>query len=101
MAAVTPSIHLERADAKRCEVECFIDLCCPFSAKMFLTLVEADLSPPGFRLTFQHTPQPWHAQSSYMHEAALCVNLVQPDAYMPSAPASPRARAPRARLFCS
>lgn len=27
-------------------------------------------------MLFQNVPQPWHAQSSYMHEVALAVKLV-------------------------
>mmetsp|Transcript_76963 Transcript_76963/g.220448 ORF Transcript_76963/g.220448 Transcript_76963/m.220448 type:complete len:309 (+) Transcript_76963:60-986(+) len=56
-------------------VELFLDLCCPFSAKLFKTV--STLVAPQYegKVTFvvHSVAQPWHAQSSYMHEASLAV----------------------------
>lgn len=86
------SAHLERPEgagedagaAAAVAVELFLDLCCPYSKKMFKTLEARSFlqDVEGFSLTVQHVPQPWHAQSSYMHEAALAANLVAPDRYL-------------------
>lgn len=70
----------------RLVIECFHDLCCPFSGKMFRTLSEIDLEKayPGVDLLFQNVPQPWHAQSSYMHEVSLAVKAVDPSSFFPA-----------------
>eukprot|EP00618_Florenciella_parvula_P019380 CAMPEP_0119517262 /NCGR_PEP_ID=MMETSP1344-20130328/34205_1 /TAXON_ID=236787 /ORGANISM="Florenciella parvula, Strain CCMP2471" /LENGTH=209 /DNA_ID=CAMNT_0007554835 /DNA_START=57 /DNA_END=686 /DNA_ORIENTATION=+ len=71
-------------------IECFLDLCCPFSKKMFVALTTQVLNagPDKFggqvELVFQNVPQPWHAQSSYMHEVALAVSLVNEAAFYPA-----------------
>jgi len=61
-------------------VEVFLDLCCPFSAKMYKVLID-DVMPSlpadsGVDLLIQSVPQPWHPQSTYMHEASLAVKEV-------------------------
>eukprot|EP00615_Pteridomonas_danica_P011575 CAMPEP_0114354840 /NCGR_PEP_ID=MMETSP0101-20121206/19776_1 /TAXON_ID=38822 ORGANISM="Pteridomonas danica, Strain PT" /NCGR_SAMPLE_ID=MMETSP0101 /ASSEMBLY_ACC=CAM_ASM_000211 /LENGTH=166 /DNA_ID=CAMNT_0001496499 /DNA_START=64 /DNA_END=564 /DNA_ORIENTATION=- len=35
-------------------------------------------------MLFQNVPQPWHAQSSYMHEVALAVKLVDESKFYPA-----------------
>eukprot|EP00418_Pyrodinium_bahamense_P051952 CAMPEP_0179179544 /NCGR_PEP_ID=MMETSP0796-20121207/88861_1 /TAXON_ID=73915 /ORGANISM="Pyrodinium bahamense, Strain pbaha01" /LENGTH=266 /DNA_ID=CAMNT_0020883211 /DNA_START=14 /DNA_END=814 /DNA_ORIENTATION=- len=56
-------------------VELFLDLCCPFSKKMIKTLASGVAAQYEGNVTFvfQSVVQPWHAQSSYMHEASLAV----------------------------
>ena len=59
---------------------------CPFSAKIFNTLLTtvAPLirSNPSWasraELIFRHQIQPWHPQSTLMHESALAVNQIAP-----------------------
>lgn len=72
----TSLLQLERCKT----VDVFIDLCCPFSKKMFHTIhstVNSDSSNANlinstrFRLFL--VPQPWHPQSSLMAEAVLAV----------------------------
>lgn len=69
------------------EVECYIDLVCPFSAKMFLTLYEDvlpaiqadDAKKAAISIKIHHVVQPWHPQSTMVHEAALAVKKVESD----------------------
>lgn len=57
------------------EVELFLDLCCPFSKRMFETLNGGIVQKYEGKVDFivHSVAQPWHAQSSYMHEASLAV----------------------------
>jgi hypothetical protein len=65
-------------------VEVFLDYNCPYSKKAFLTLWQEVL--PHYRadlrvqFAFGLVPQPWHAQTCYMHEAALAARQVSGDA---------------------
>ena len=72
-------------------IETFQDFCCPFSKKMFVTLSEvmAALKEQGksVDLLFQCVPQPWHAQSSYMHEVALAVKMLDESKFFDAAAA--------------
>ncbi|CAE8646844.1 unnamed protein product [Polarella glacialis] len=56
-------------------VELFLDLCCPYSNKMFKTISEhvAPNYEGEVKFVFHSVAQPWHAQSCYMHEASLAV----------------------------
>ncbi|CAE8620279.1 unnamed protein product [Polarella glacialis] len=79
-------------------VELFLDLCCPYSNKMFKTISEhvapkyegeaglmnicsltqatLDMNKESLsqvKFVFHSVAQPWHAQSCYMHEASLAV----------------------------
>ena len=67
------------------EVELFVDLICPFSCRMLKAVDEliASGGAGGVGFTVHHVPQPWHAHSSYVHEAAICTALVNAAAYMP------------------
>ena len=72
-------------------IETYLDFCCPFSKKMFDCLY-SDVMPPLMEAgqidwLFQCVPQPWHPQSSYMHEVALAVKLVDESKFMPAASA--------------
>merc|ERR1712107_483347 len=64
------------------QVELFLDFCCPFSKKMFLTVKElfkilevqrSDSSSTEAFFVVHQLPQPWHPQSAFMHEAGLAV----------------------------
>ena len=67
------------------KLDVYLDLCCPFSKKMFMMIAgqvapayteKADASRSRVEFVVHHVPQPWHAQSSYMHEACLAVKNV-------------------------
>lgn len=65
-------------------VELFLDLCCPFSKRMLHTVAGgvAASFEGKVNFVFHSVVQPWHAQSSYMHEASLAVlKLHGPDAF--------------------
>eukprot|EP00434_Breviolum_minutum_P017198 symbB.v1.2.015183.t1/scaffold1044.1/size142232/4 len=65
-------------------VELFLDLCCPFSKRMLHTVAgDVAASYEGkVNFIFHTVVQPWHAQSSYMHEASLAVlKLHGPEAF--------------------
>ena len=59
-------------------LECFIDFCCPFSKKIWdrLTLdvhkfYAAGSGKSPVKIVFHQIPQPWHPQSTLLHEVAL------------------------------
>ena len=55
-------------------VELFLDLCGPFSKCMLLTTQAVAAAYEGrVCFIFHSVVQPWHAQSSHMHEACLAV----------------------------
>eukprot|EP00451_Oxyrrhis_marina_P041550 CAMPEP_0204400274 /NCGR_PEP_ID=MMETSP0470-20130426/4000_1 /ASSEMBLY_ACC=CAM_ASM_000385 /TAXON_ID=2969 /ORGANISM="Oxyrrhis marina" /LENGTH=201 /DNA_ID=CAMNT_0051395135 /DNA_START=54 /DNA_END=659 /DNA_ORIENTATION=- len=63
-------------------LELFLDLCCPFSAKMFGVLERVapaieEKHPGKVQFRVFNVPQPWHAQSSYMHEVALAACQIE------------------------
>jgi len=65
-------------------VELFLDLICPFSAKMFCTRFDGGvLEQYGQTVSFvlHQVPQPWHPQGSWVHEAVLAASEVCPDKY--------------------
>lgn len=70
-------------------IEFFWDYCCPFSAKSFnmvfnQVIPAAESSYPGeFKFVFRHQAQPWHPQSSMMHEAAIAVRMIDPSLFFP------------------
>ena len=71
-------------------VDCYIDLVCPFAGRMFLTLydevlplIQADnRKADGISIKIHHVVQPWHPQSTLVHEAALAVRKVDASAYL-------------------
>ena len=71
------------AAAAPIRVECFLDLICPFSRKMFATLTDGVIDKSGDKVCFimHQVPQPWHAQGSYVHEAALACKEIAPAKY--------------------
>jgi predicted DsbA family dithiol-disulfide isomerase len=65
-------------------IDMFLDIICPFSCKMLLTLLGSVCEKFADRVTFvlHQVPQPWHPQGSYVHEAALAVRATSPDKYV-------------------
>ncbi|KAF6002663.1 hypothetical protein F1559_001269 [Cyanidiococcus yangmingshanensis] len=64
-------------------VEVFLDYNCPYSKKAFLTLWQQVLplykAEHRVQFSFGLVPQPWHAQTCYVHEAALAVRQLSGD----------------------
>ncbi|KAI0353129.1 hypothetical protein OH77DRAFT_1427920 [Trametes cingulata] len=68
-------------------LEVFLDYVCPFSAKIALAIdkVLKPLFAPGgkyagkVKVIFRNQVQPWHASSTFVHEAGLAVARVAPD----------------------
>ena len=56
------------------QIECFLDLICPFSCKMFTTLYNGVLpalkDDSGVSIIFHHVVQPWHPQGTAPPAAA-------------------------------
>ncbi|KAJ1722074.1 hypothetical protein LPJ53_003481 [Coemansia erecta] len=68
-------------------LELFLDYACPFSAKIWHTL-ETQLLPwlkaehaDRVTVVFRHQVQPWHPNSTLMHEASLAVERLHPQAF--------------------
>lgn len=73
------------------EVQCYLDLVCPFSCRMFRTLYEQVLpaikanktKATTIAIKIYHVVQPWHPQSTLVHEAAMAIKKVDTtDAYL-------------------
>ncbi|KAJ2654282.1 hypothetical protein IWW48_006207 [Coemansia sp. RSA 1200] len=68
-------------------LEIFLDYACPFSAKIWRFL-ESQLLPAfanenqHISVIFRHQVQPWHPNSTLMHEASLAVEKINPAAFM-------------------
>jgi len=67
------------------QMEVFLDYCCPFSKKAFFVLMDHVLPAMEGKICFyfQHQVQPWHPQSTLLHEAALAVKQVDPNKFFP------------------
>ncbi|KAJ1551862.1 hypothetical protein HK405_013645 [Cladochytrium tenue] len=58
-------------------LEVYLDFVCPFSRRIFVRLVDevlpyaATAHPGKLALVFRHQVQPWHPQSTLLHEAAI------------------------------
>lgn len=67
------------------QIECFLDLICPFSGKMFTTLFNGVLpslkDDTDVSFVIHHVIQPWHPQGTMVHEAALALKKVSPSNY--------------------
>lgn len=79
-ASIPPATHT---------LELYLDYCCPFSAKMFRTLQD-DVFPairanPAWAsnlvVVFRQQIQPWHPQSTLLHETALAVLKLAPEQF--------------------
>ena len=70
---------------RKIQIECFLDLVCPFSCKMFNTLYEGVIpalkNDPDFEFVLHQVIQPWHPQGTMVHEAALACKRVSPETY--------------------
>jgi len=74
-------------------LEVYLDFVCPFSAKIFNNALDQLIKPavtePGGRydiygkvkVILRLHPQPWHGSSTFLHEAALAVLRVAPNAF--------------------
>ncbi|KAI9013459.1 thioredoxin-like protein [Hyaloraphidium curvatum] len=69
-------------------VEAYLDYVCPFSKRLFERIV-ADVAPGAekehggkVRFVFRHQVQPWHPQSTLVHEAAIAVGRLHPDGFV-------------------
>ncbi|KAJ2724151.1 hypothetical protein GGI07_002186 [Coemansia sp. Benny D115] len=70
-------------------LEVFLDYTCPFSAKLWRALqtqVIPWLSAQGassspVTVVFRHQVQPWHPNSTLLHEASLAVEKINPSAF--------------------
>ena len=73
----TPDLHARAKGPLDAPVtlSAWLDYACPFSAKLFKTVTTQVLPHYGdkVRFVFYHQPQPWHPQSSMLHEAAIGV----------------------------
>lgn len=79
--AVTVPMPGANPDAKL-KVELFLDYNCPFSKKMFREVsanAARRLDKGLVQFSVVNVPQPWHAQSCYMHEVALAARNVGGD----------------------
>lgn len=64
-------------------MDVFIDISCPFSKKIFKTLLKVHdwaecTKKDSFSVRFIITPQPWHPQSPVMAEAIFAVQKIDP-----------------------
>jgi hypothetical protein len=64
-------------------IECYLDLICPYSSKLYRTLYEGVLPKldGDIIVVIHQVIQPWHPQGTAVHEAALAVKQVSPKAY--------------------
>ncbi|KAJ3133176.1 hypothetical protein HK100_004587 [Physocladia obscura] len=71
------------------KIEAFLDYTCPFSKRFFDRVYNdvipwADQEHPGkFAFQFRHQVQPWHPQSTLLHEAAIAVQQIDPSKFLP------------------
>ncbi|KAJ2807466.1 hypothetical protein H4R20_001283 [Coemansia guatemalensis] len=67
-------------------LEVFLDFTCPFSAKLWKTLYRQvvphvqSLNLP-VTIIFRHQVQPWHPNSTLLHEASLAVEKLNPSGF--------------------
>ncbi len=76
-------IDITKSLAPTLVVELFQDVCCPYSKKMFDTVLQS-LIPMltkealigNVQFLWQSVPQPWHAQSCCMHDAIMAAAIL-------------------------
>ncbi|KAJ3097705.1 hypothetical protein HDU97_004589 [Phlyctochytrium planicorne] len=74
-------------------LEAYYDFTCPYSKKSFNRVVKevipyAEATYPGkFSFLFRHQIQPWHPQSTLLHEVAIAVHKLRPEKFIPFAAA--------------
>ncbi|RKP04897.1 hypothetical protein THASP1DRAFT_26532, partial [Thamnocephalis sphaerospora] len=65
-------------------LEAYLDFVCPFSARLYKRLTQEvlpwlDAAHPGkVQFILRHQVQPWHSQSTLVHEAALAAERAAP-----------------------
>ncbi|PSN63449.1 hypothetical protein BS50DRAFT_577190 [Corynespora cassiicola Philippines] len=71
-------------------LELYLDYVCPFSAKLFKTVYTTPLRDTllttyatSLVTIFRPQIQPWHPSSTLVHESALAVQKLSPDAFWP------------------
>lgn len=81
----TPGGQEGSAQQRPLVVEYYIDYTCPFSGKIFNTLEQVfeildgkrgEIAPFPVHFIMYQLPQPWHPQSTYLHEAGLAVRQI-------------------------
>ncbi|KAK4538251.1 hypothetical protein CDCA_CDCA16G4276 [Cyanidium caldarium] len=82
--AVPRPHHADNASQKeQVLVEAFLDYNCPYSKRMFdvwtKSVIPRYADDGRVQFAFCNVPQPWHAQSCYMHEAALAARRIGGD----------------------
>jgi len=88
--SLRPLIIAGTADAPH-TLDIFLDYVCPYSAKMSVVIdsVLVPLLSPGgkyhgrMKVIFRPQVQPWHATSTFVHEAGLAVARVSPEHFWP------------------
>ncbi|GAA97003.1 uncharacterized protein L969DRAFT_105569 [Mixia osmundae IAM 14324] len=83
--AVAPQFALHRlpgGPASRHSIELYIDFVCPFSKKQLLGVRDnlLPILPKDVAVIIRQVPQPWHAASTLVHEAAIAVSKLVDDA---------------------
>ena len=70
--------HVAGGESASVTVAAWLDYACPFSAKFYKTFTEQVLPHYGdaVKLVVYHQVQPWHPQSTLLHEAAIAVTMV-------------------------
>ena len=70
--------HVAGGESASVTVAAWLDYACPFSAKFYKTFTEQVLPHYGDAVKFvvYHQVQPWHPQSTLLHEAAIAVTMV-------------------------
>lgn len=68
--------------SRRHTIELFLDLVCPFSARLWSTVVGENNLPEKYKSSidfiFRHQIQPWHPQSTLVHTVVMAVAREQP-----------------------
>ena len=86
MGPPLPSVELGRVlpggESAKVTLGVWLDYACPFSAKAYKALVEQVGPHYGkeLKVVFYHQVQPWHPQSTMLHEAAIAVHQLGGDA---------------------
>jgi hypothetical protein len=76
------SLHPPSQEQRRHTVDLFLDLVCPFSARLWSTVVVQNNLPNKYKshteFIFRHQIQPWHIQSALVHVVIMAVAREQP-----------------------
>jgi protein-disulfide isomerase len=76
------SLQSSSQEQRRHTVDLFLDLVCPFSARLWSTVVGENNLPNKYKsrieFIFRHQIQPWHTQSALVHTVIMGVAREQP-----------------------